>query len=82
LRHYNQRLEEETAITPQLCCIEVNNILRLFEKRKLITSLDLEKTIAFVDRLPILRDRVPIDFYKRNGYVFTINTKFKIDVII
>ena len=55
-------LEKETAITPPLCCIEVNNVLRLFEKKELITSLDLEKAIAFVDSLPILRDRVAVDF--------------------
>jgi predicted nucleic acid-binding protein len=55
-------LERETAITPPLCCLEVNNILRLFEKKELITTLDLEKAIAFVDSLPILRDRAVVDF--------------------
>ena len=55
-------MEEETAITPPLCCLEVNNVLRLFEKKGLVTSLDLEKAIAFVDSLPILRDKTPIDF--------------------
>ena len=55
-------LEKETAITPPLCCLEVNNILRLFEKKELITVLDLEKAIAFIDSLPILRDRAAIDF--------------------
>ena len=56
------RLEKETAITPPLCCLEVNNILRLFEKKELITALDLEKAIAFMDSLPILRDRAAVDF--------------------
>ena len=55
-------LEKETAITLPLCCLEVNNVLRFFEKKKLITSLDLEKAIAFVDCLPILRDKTEIDF--------------------
>ena len=55
-------LEKETAITPPLCCLEVNNVLRLFEKKSLITSLDLEKAIVFVDRLPILRDRTAMNF--------------------
>jgi predicted nucleic acid-binding protein len=55
-------LTEETAITPSLCCLEVNNVLRSFEKRKLITILDFKKAIAFVDNLPILRDKTPVDF--------------------
>jgi len=55
-------LEKETAITSPLCCLEVNNVLRLFEKKELITSFDLERTIAFVDSLPILRDRANVDF--------------------
>jgi len=55
-------LEKETAITPPLCCLEVNNILRLFEKKELITALDLEKAVAFMDCLPILRDRIAVDF--------------------
>jgi len=45
------RLAEETAIAPPLCCLEVNNVLRSFEKKKLITSLDLEKAIVFVDNV-------------------------------
>jgi predicted nucleic acid-binding protein len=55
-------LAKETAIAPPLCCLEVNNVLRLFEKKRLITSLDLEKAIAFVDGLPILRDKTLMDF--------------------
>ena len=55
-------LEKETAITPPLCCLEVNNILRLFEKKELITALDLEKAILFIGSLPILRDRAAVDF--------------------
>ena len=45
-----------------MCCLEVNNILRLFEKKELITALDLEKAIAFIGSLPILRDRAAVDF--------------------
>jgi predicted nucleic acid-binding protein len=55
-------LEKEAAITPALCCLEVNNVLRLFEKKELIESLDLEKAVTFVDSLPILRDKTPVDF--------------------
>ena len=55
-------LEKETAITPPLCCFEVNNVFRLFEKKELITSLDLEKAVAFVDNLPILRDETSVGF--------------------
>ena len=55
-------LKENTAITPPLCCLEVNNVLRLFEKKKLITRLDLEKAAEFVDSLPILLDKNPLDF--------------------
>ena len=55
-------LAEETAITPPLCCFEVNNVFRLFEKKELITNLDLEKAIAFINKLPILRDVTAIEF--------------------
>ena len=55
-------LEKEMAITTSLCCLEVNNVLCLFEKKELITALDLEKAIAFVDNLPILLDRTIVSF--------------------
>ena len=55
-------LKKETAITPPLCCLEVNNVLRLFEKKGYITGLDLERTISFIDRLPIIRDSTPTSF--------------------
>ena len=55
-------LKKETAITPTLCCLEVNNVLRFFEKKELITSLDLEKAIAFLTSLPILLDGANTDF--------------------
>jgi len=55
-------LEKEMAITPPLCCFEVNNVYRLFEKKGLFTSLDSEKAIAFINNLPILRDGTAIEF--------------------
>jgi predicted nucleic acid-binding protein len=54
--------ETETAITSPLCCLEVNNVLRQFEKKKLITGLTLDKTIAFIECLPILRDETAARF--------------------
>jgi predicted nucleic acid-binding protein len=55
-------LEEEIAITPQLCCLEINNVMRTFEKRGSITSLETERALASINDLPIKRDNVPISF--------------------
>ena len=54
--------EEEIAITPQLCCLEINNVMRLFEKKGSISSLDAERALASINDLPIKRDNVPIGF--------------------
>lgn len=55
-------LGEEIAITPQLCCLEINNVMRTFEKRGGISSLDTERALASINNLPIKRDNVPIGF--------------------
>jgi predicted nucleic acid-binding protein len=55
-------LGEEIAITPQLCCMEINNVMRTFEKRGSISSLDVERSLASINDLPIKRDNVPISF--------------------
>jgi predicted nucleic acid-binding protein len=45
-----------------LCCLEVNNVLRLFEKKGYISGLDVEKTVASIDGLQILFDYSPLSF--------------------
>lgn len=55
-------LNVETAIVPQLCCLEVNNVLRIFEKRGAISGLDVEKTLASLNALPIRCDNAPMSF--------------------
>jgi predicted nucleic acid-binding protein len=58
-----QCLEKENAITPVICCMEVNNVLRQFEKRGLITHDTAQETIGFVANLPIkLDDEGRIEF--------------------
>ena len=55
-------LGEEIAITPQLCCLEINNVMRIFEKRGSISNLEAERALASINDLPIKRDTVPISF--------------------
>ena len=55
-------LGKEIAITPQLCCLEINNAMRTFEKRGSISNLDAERALASINGLPIKRDSVPIGF--------------------
>jgi predicted nucleic acid-binding protein len=42
--------------------MEVNNVLRLFERRELITHDTLQETIEFIASLPIKLDDEPVDF--------------------
>jgi Predicted nucleic acid-binding protein, contains PIN domain len=55
-------LAEEIAITPPLCCLEVANVLRMFERRGSITNLAAEKALAILNDLPIKRDSAPAGF--------------------
>ena len=55
-------LEKEIAITPQLCCLEINNVMRVFERRGSISGLDAERALASINDLPIRRDSAPISF--------------------
>ena len=55
-------LADEIAITPQLCCLEINNVMRTFEKRGSISSLDAEIALASINNLPIRRDNASISF--------------------
>jgi predicted nucleic acid-binding protein len=57
-----EKLREISAITPALCCIEVNNILRLYEKRELMTAAETEQAVGFISRLPIMLDETPASF--------------------
>ena len=63
---YGQRilrcLSKESAIAPVICCLEINNVLRLFEKRELISHDTVLETIDFIAALPIRLDDAPIDF--------------------
>jgi predicted nucleic acid-binding protein len=55
-------LSREHAITPIICCMEVNNVLRHFEKRKVIAHDTIQETIDFIAGLPISLDYNPIEF--------------------
>jgi predicted nucleic acid-binding protein len=57
-----QCLKKENAITPVICCMEVNNVLRQFEKRGLITRDTTQETIGFIANLPIKLDEERIEF--------------------
>ena len=63
---------DEEAIDASVILAWHDNVPRLFEKKELITSLDLEKAIIFVDKLPILRDRATIDFSMPQYFTFAI----------
>jgi predicted nucleic acid-binding protein len=55
-------LKKENAVAPVICCMEVNNVLRQFEKRGLITHDTAQETIRFVANLPIKLDEGRIEF--------------------
>ena len=76
--HILDFLGEEAAITPQLCCLEINNAMRTFEKRGGISSLDAERALASINNLPIKRDNVPISF----EVPFVLNLARKYDLTI
>ncbi|MDR1649863.1 MAG: type II toxin-antitoxin system VapC family toxin [Synergistaceae bacterium] len=52
----------ETAITPQLCCLEVNNVMRILEKRGTLSNLSAEKALTSINNISIKRDHTPIGF--------------------
>jgi predicted nucleic acid-binding protein len=52
----------EAAITPQLCCLEVNNVMRVLKKRGTLSNLTAEKALASINSVPIRRDNVSLGF--------------------
>jgi predicted nucleic acid-binding protein len=55
-------LNGETAIIPQLCCLEVNNVFLSFEKKKILSVIEAEKAICSIANLPITLDKAPLNF--------------------
>ena len=55
-------LQSERAIVPCLCYYEVNNVLRMLEKKGKVSSIYVDKAIAATDKLPIIRDNAPAGF--------------------
>lgn len=55
-------LRHDIAIAPPLCCLEVNNVLWMLEKKNRVSHFDVEKIIASINHLPIIRDNTPLDF--------------------
>ena len=55
-------LRKEQAITPCLCCFEVNNVLRVLEKKGKVPSLNVDKALVSIDKLQIIIDSVPPGF--------------------
>jgi predicted nucleic acid-binding protein len=55
-------LSHEAAIAPRLCSLEVNNVLRGFEKRGMIATLEAERALQSVTNLPIALDGTPYGF--------------------
>ncbi|MDR1732372.1 MAG: type II toxin-antitoxin system VapC family toxin [Synergistaceae bacterium] len=55
-------MNRESAIVPVICCMEVNNVLRQFEKRGLITRETTLETIELISGLPISVDEAPVNF--------------------
>ena len=43
-------LRKEQAITPCLCCFEVNNVLRVLEKKGKVPSLNVDKALVSIDK--------------------------------
>ncbi|MDR0764717.1 MAG: type II toxin-antitoxin system VapC family toxin [Synergistaceae bacterium] len=55
-------LRKEQAVTPCLCFLEVNNVLQMIEKKGKLSSLQVDKALAALDRLRIARDGAPEGF--------------------
>ena len=55
-------MKKERAITPCLCYYEVNNVLRMLEKKEKVSSLNVDKAIVSIDKLQIIRDSAPTGF--------------------
>jgi len=55
-------LQEERAITPCLCYFEVNNVLRMLEKKGKVSNISVDKAIVATDKLHIIRDSAPTGF--------------------
>jgi predicted nucleic acid-binding protein len=55
-------LKKERAITTCLCCFEVNNVLRVLEKKGKLPSLSVDKAIVSIDKLQIFLDGAPTGF--------------------
>ena len=55
-------LKKEQAIAPCLCCYEVNNVLRVLEKKGKVPSLSVDKALVAIDKLRIVRDSAPAGF--------------------
>jgi predicted nucleic acid-binding protein len=55
-------LQKERAITPCLCYYEVNNVLRMLEKKGKVSGIYVDKAITATDNLPIIRDYALVGF--------------------
>jgi predicted nucleic acid-binding protein len=55
-------LNDECATAPVICGMEVNNVLRQFEKRGFIALKDIQETVEFISALPIHLDSEPVRF--------------------
>jgi predicted nucleic acid-binding protein len=55
-------LRKEQAVTPCLCFFEVNNVLRMLEKKEKLSGLQVDKALAALDKLRIVRDGAPTGF--------------------
>ncbi|MDR1159778.1 MAG: type II toxin-antitoxin system VapC family toxin [Syntrophomonadaceae bacterium] len=55
-------LKKEQAATPCLCLFEVNNVLRMLEKKEKLSGLQVDKALAALDKLRIVRDGAPTGF--------------------
>ena len=55
-------LQKERAITPCLCYYEVNNVLRILEKKGKVSSIYVDKAIVAIDKLPIMTDNALAGF--------------------
>ncbi|MCL1874979.1 MAG: type II toxin-antitoxin system VapC family toxin [Synergistaceae bacterium] len=71
-------LNEEIAITPQLCCLEINNVMRTFEKKGKISSFDTERAIASINDLPIKLDNRPVNF--ENPFMMSLARKYDLTI--
>ena len=50
-------LDGENAATSKLCCLEVLNVFRQFEKKNRVSSTDIERALTYIETLPIAIDR-------------------------